>query len=114
MTWFIYAALTIGGLNKMMEDPSDTEEERAALDSFSSSGDSLKEANIKMNAREILDTCRGTYALTYQLYLSISRKEDVARAESKTLPTHSSIDWAITGEKLDYTGLVLISEFWFY
>ena len=43
----------------MMEDPSDTEEERAALDSFSSSGDSLKEANIKMNARELLDTCRG-------------------------------------------------------
>jgi len=97
----------------MMEDPSDTEEERAALDSVTSSGDSLKEANIKMTAREILDTCRGTYALTHQLYLSVSRKVDVAKAKSKTLPTHSSIDWAITGEKLKYTGLVLIFEFWY-
>jgi hypothetical protein len=55
----------------MMEEPSDTEEERAALDSVSSSGDSLKEANIKMTAREVLDTCRGTSTIDHHLYVSI-------------------------------------------
>jgi hypothetical protein len=55
----------------MMEEPSDTEEERAALDSVSSSGDSLKEANIKMTAREVLDTCRGTSTIDYHLYVFI-------------------------------------------
>lgn len=42
-----------------MEDASDTEEEKSQLSSSDSSTSQLKEANIKMSAREVLDSCRG-------------------------------------------------------
>ena len=58
-------SFTGSGLTKMMEEPSDTEEERAALASIHSSGDSLKEAKIKMTARQVLDTCRGTSTMEF-------------------------------------------------
>ena len=42
------------GISKIVEDASDTEDERLAADSGE-----LKEANIKMTAREVLESCRG-------------------------------------------------------
>jgi hypothetical protein len=43
-----------------MEDASDTEEEKFQCNSSDSNSSSqLKEANINMSAREVLDSCRG-------------------------------------------------------
>lgn len=42
------------GFSKMVEDASDTEDDRIAA-----SAGELKEANISMTAREIIDSCRG-------------------------------------------------------
>ena len=58
-------SFTGSGLTKMMEEQADSEEERAALASIHSSGDSLKEAKIKMTARQVLDTCRGTSTMEF-------------------------------------------------
>ncbi|XP_032793407.2 lysine-specific demethylase 6A [Daphnia magna] len=52
-------ALKGRGYSKIMEDASDTEEEKSQLSSSDSSTSQLKEANIKMSAREVLDSCRG-------------------------------------------------------
>jgi hypothetical protein len=45
----------------MGEDASDTEEEKFQSNSSdsNSSSNQLKEANINMSAREVLDSCRG-------------------------------------------------------
>jgi hypothetical protein len=49
------------GYSKIMEDASDTEEEKFQCNSSDSNSSSsqLKEANINMSAREVLDSCRG-------------------------------------------------------
>lgn len=44
------------GFKKMMQDATETEDDRIASDSGE-----LREANIKMNAREVLDSCRGEF-----------------------------------------------------
>ncbi len=53
------------GFKKMMQDAAETEDDRIASDSGE-----LREANIKMNAREVLDSCRGEFINLYFAILS--------------------------------------------
>ena len=60
LTWKVVFTFLLAGrsYSKIMEDASDTEEEKFQYSDSNSSGQ-LKEANINMSAREVLDSCRG-------------------------------------------------------
>ena len=58
----------------MVEDASETEEERSQIIANESANGILKEATIQMSAREILDSCRGNAsALTIPIKTRIKK-----------------------------------------